>query len=98
MTVNIVIFCDNYGSVCSINTFVYSIRSLKHCLFLLIAFIDTFILTCVFRSKRRLLTVYNANDQLASLQTVELDTTPSVLTLFYDADSATLFVTGKVRF
>lgn len=46
-------------------------------------------------SERQIM-VYKANDLNAPLNTVGLDVSPAILIPFYDEDSSTLFLTGKV--
>lgn len=48
------------------------------------------------RVSERQISIYKANDLSAPLNTVGLDVSPAILMPFYDEDSSTLFVTGKV--
>lgn len=41
--------------------------------------------------------VFNATDLSAPLNTIGLDVSPAILIPFYDEDSSTLFLTGRVR-
>ena len=47
------------------------------------------------RTSERQVMVYQAND-LKEVHTVPLDVSPTILIPYYDQDSNTLFVTGKV--
>lgn len=49
-----------------------------------------------FRVSERQISVYSADDVTSPLGTVGLDVSPAILIPFYDEDSSTLFVTGKV--
>lgn len=48
------------------------------------------------RVSERQISIYKATDLSAALNTVGLDVSPAILMPFYDEDSSTLFVTGKV--
>lgn len=50
----------------------------------------------IFRSSQRLLYVFRSTDLSASLNTLNLDVSPTLLVPYYDEDSSTLFLTGKV--
>ena len=56
------------------------------------AFVFSFI-----RHSRRCLFIYNVDDLSKAVSNVELDTSPSILIPHYDEDSATLFLTGRVK-
>lgn len=45
----------------------------------------------------RQISIYKATDLKAPINTVGLDVSPAILIPFYDEDSSTLFLTGKVR-
>ena len=51
--------------------------------------------TLHFRTSERQVMVYRVND-LQEVHTVPLDVSPTILIPYYDQDSNTLFVTGKV--
>ena len=51
-----------------------------------------------FRVSERQISIYKATDLSAPLNTVGLDVSPAILMPFYDEDSSTLFLTGKVNF
>lgn len=50
-----------------------------------------------FRVSERQISIYKATDLSAPINTVGLDVSPAILMPYYDEDSSTLFVTGKVR-
>lgn len=50
------------------------------------------------RVSERQISIYTVKDLTAPLNTVGLDVAPAILMPFYDEDSSTLFVTGKVSF
>lgn len=49
------------------------------------------------RVSERQISIYKATDLSAPINTVGLDVSPAILIPFYDEDSSTLFLTGKVR-
>lgn len=53
---------------------------------------------CICRVSERQISIYTVKDLAAPLHTVGLDVAPAILMPFYDEDSSTLFVTGKVNF
>ena len=48
------------------------------------------------RSSQRLLYVYRSTNLSSPLNTLNLDVSPTLLIPYYDDDSSTLFLTGKV--
>lgn len=50
-----------------------------------------------FRVSERQISIYKATDLSSAINTVGLDVSPAILIPFYDEDSSTLFLTGKVR-
>lgn len=54
-------------------------------------------LMCTFRVSERQISIYKASDLSAPINTVGLDVSPAILIPFYDEDSSTVFLTGKVR-
>lgn len=52
---------------------------------------------CTFRVSERQISIYKASDLSAPINTVGLDVSPAILIPFYDEDSSTVFLTGKVR-
>lgn len=48
------------------------------------------------RVSERQISIYKATDLSAPINTVGLDVSPAILIPFYDEDSSTLFLTGKV--
>lgn len=49
------------------------------------------------RVSERQISIYKATDLSAPINTVGLDVSPAILIPFYDDDSSTLFLTGKVQ-
>lgn len=49
-----------------------------------------------FRVSERQISIYKATDLSAPINTVGLDVSPAILIPFYDEDSSTVFLTGKV--
>lgn len=49
------------------------------------------------RVSERQISIYKATDLSAPINTVGLDVSPAILIPFYDEDSSTLFLTGKVH-
>ena len=47
------------------------------------------------KASGRTVFVYDSTDLTAPLHTVEIDTSPSILTLHYDEDSSSIFLTGR---
>lgn len=50
----------------------------------------------IYRVSERQISIYKASDLAAPINTVGLDVSPAILIPFYDEDSSTLFLTGKV--
>lgn len=50
-----------------------------------------------FRVSERQIIVYKREDLSNPIATVGLDVSPAILIPFYDEDSSTLFLTGKVK-
>ena len=48
------------------------------------------------RSSQRLVYVFRSTDLSTSLNTLNLDVSPTLLIPYYDEDSSTVFLTGKV--
>lgn len=51
----------------------------------------------LFRVSERQIIVYKREDLSNPIATVGLDVSPAILIPFYDEDSSTLFLTGKVK-
>lgn len=50
----------------------------------------------ILRVSERQISIYKATNLSAPINTVGLDVSPAILIPFYDEDSSTLFLTGKV--
>ena len=51
---------------------------------------------CICRRSTRILQLYEPSDLSYGVSSVDLDTAPAILMSHYDADSHTIFLTGKV--
>lgn len=58
-------------------------------------FYDNFLIYSLSRVSERKISIYKKSNIQTPLNTIGLDVTPAILIPFYDADSSTLFVTGK---